>query len=56
LYDADEALITRKAGIRGGQTRTITHGFAPGRYTVRIKEESGRSANGTQPYSVELAE
>ncbi len=56
LYDSERALITRKGGISGGKTRTITHSFAAGRYYVRVKEVSGQAGNGNDPYTVELAE
>ncbi len=56
LFDEQEAMITRKGGIRAGQTRTITHGFLPGRYYVRVEDEGGQRANGQSAYTIELTE
>lgn len=56
LYDSDHALITKKGGIGAGDTRTITHGFTPGRYIIRVRDESGQAANGNDAYLLEVTE
>ena len=56
LYDGEKALITKKTGITPKDTRTITHGFTPGRYYLRIRDESGQAANGNEAYTIEITE
>jgi len=54
LLDSDQSLITKKTGIRPGNERPIKHEFAPGRYVLRIREDTGQVGNGEAAYSVEV--
>ncbi len=56
LLDGQQKLIAKKAGIAPGETRTLTHGFTPGRYFLRIKDETGQAANANAVYTVQIAE
>ena len=56
LYDGDRALITRKAGISGGETRSITHAFSPGRYYVAVRADTPHAANSESGYQITLIE
>jgi hypothetical protein len=56
LFDSQQQLITQRNGVRSGQTKTLTHSFTPGRYYVRVREETGQSANGKETYTVTITE
>ncbi|MFT5435247.1 MAG: hypothetical protein ACI9OJ_005964 [Myxococcota bacterium] len=56
IYDRDKALITRKTSIGGGETKTITHGFSPGRYFVSVRADAPDSASADEKYTLELSE
>jgi len=54
LLDSDQTLIARKAGIRPGNERPIKHEFTPGRYVLRVREDTGQVGNGETPYTVQI--
>ena len=55
LFDEEKAMITKKSGIGPG-IKTITHGFTPGRYYIRIREDTGTASNATVPYTLEVTD
>jgi len=56
LYDSEQALITRKTGIGGGDSRSITHGFTPGRYYVVVRADGSDAADAEGRYTLEVTE
>ncbi len=56
LLDAARTLITKQAGVTAQEPKSITHDFPPGRYFVRVREESGQGADAERGYTLRLVE
>ena len=56
LYDHKKSMITKKTGITLEAPGGITHDFAPGRYYVRVREETGQNASADHAYTIRLGQ
>jgi hypothetical protein len=54
LFESDETPITRKGDIGAKNRRQIKHEFTPGRYIIRVREETGQIGNDTATYTIKV--
>ena len=54
LFESDETPITRKGDIGADNRRQIKHEFTPGRYIIRVREETGQIGNDTATYTIKV--